>query len=105
MIKISNIDQVKESLKGFLDGLNRLSFTSDVTQEVQENVRDSHDPSSDRNEAFREAVYQSHLKHDDVGMKDAIKNLPKGDRQRDKVEDDLIDKYIMDYLNQIFSEV
>jgi len=105
MIKIANIDQVKASLRGFLDGLNKLSFSSNVTHEVQENVRESHDPSSDKDEAFREAAYQSHLRHDDRGVKDAVKNLPKEDRQRDKVEDDLINKYIMDYLNQIFSEV
>jgi len=105
MIRINNLDRVKASLRGYIDGLNRLGFTSDIVKEVQENVRDTPNVSNNRNEALKQSAYQSHLKHDKRGMENAIKNLPVEDRKREKVENDLIDKYIMDYLNQLFSEV
>lgn len=105
MIRISNLDQLKASLRGFVDGVNRLSFGSDVVQEVQENIRGTPDLSSDRNEAFRQSVYQNHLKHDDKGMEDAINHLPAEDRDEDKIRNDLIGKYITDYLRQKFSEI
>jgi len=105
MIKIDNLDRVKSSLKGYIDGLNKLGFTSDVVKEVQGNVRDTPDISNNKNEALKQSAYQSHLKHDKRGMENAIKNLPVEDRDREKVENDLINKYLMDYLNQIFSGV
>lgn len=106
MIKINNISQIQDSLRGFLDGLNRLAFSSDVIKEVRENINnESPHIATNKKEALKEAAYQGHKFRDQRSMEDALRRLPKPDQQKQVVEDDFIERYIIDYLNDIFSEV
>jgi len=111
MLRITNISQIKKQLRGIMDGMDTLMLSNgkDIVQEVKNDLNPAGSrlsPSSDdenNRPALFEAIYLAELQN-----RQDLAELAKNDMTQNelsKTEDEVVDRYIRDFINNAFRGV
>lgn len=111
MLRITNLSEVKKQLRGVMDGMDTLMLSNgkDIVEEVKSDLNPSGSrlsPSSDgetSRPAIFEAVYSAELKNRPDLAESAERNMTNTELSR--VEEEIVDRYLRDFINNAFRGV
>ena len=111
MLKVSNLKDLNKRLNGLVDGFDKimLSDGKNLVKEVREDLNTETSrisPASDgevKRPAMFEAAYVAELKGDEVGKQRVEQDMTEEELTRE--EEELVDRYIRDFINNAFRNV
>lgn len=111
MLRITNISKVQKQLRGVMDGMDVLMLSNgkDIVKEVKNDLNPAGSrlsPSSDNENnrpAMFEAVYMAELQNRQ-DLAEAAKN-DMTQKELSRTEEEIVDRYIRDFINNAFKGV
>jgi len=111
MFEIINLSQIRKALRGIENMAKKISSSDgvDIVKEVKKTMRDSVPLSQeggkgDVPQAIYEVIYQSEIKPTNYNKENAFL-AKKSIKNQEKVEDEIVNRFIRDYLDDVLKGI